>query len=413
MKISNLNTIKMLSFIAAIGSAILLLSCSQETEGVIYVDNTNPNSSDLNLGTESRPLRTIQAAVNIAGPGTTIYVREGVYNETVLIDYKSGTADAMIVIKPYNNEHVVVQATSYACFNLAHSEYIEISGFELTGAVFTDLTAHGGGIRGFPPQEIEGEFGARHCLFSNNIVHDNNAGIWLTMCDNNLVMNNIVYNSQEAPIRLKHSPNNEVYNNLTYDNGTTEQWGICYYASPYTIIRHNTSVEEKGGSIYLYEGTSNLNGAEPGTPEFAVPCSDCEIYDNVGVVYGDGAPLVLGYSSLTDRDSILEQLYGPLNNYYQYNLFYHPGEPDVIVSWGDLNPPITWWTSPLPAPIFLTLAQFQQMYPGYGDNSIVADPLFVDPANNDFRLQSGSPAVGMASDGTDLGVDFDELPSLP
>ena len=39
----------------------------------------------------------------------------------------------------------------------------------------------------------------------------------------------------------------------------------------------------------------------------------------------------------------------------------------------------------------LTLAQWQAV--GQGENSIIADPLFVDPENGNFRLRQGSPAA--------------------
>ena len=40
-----------------------------------------------------------------------------------------------------------------------------------------------------------------------------------------------------------------------------------------------------------------------------------------------------------------------------------------------------------------SLSGFQAAFPGQGQNSVNADPLFVGPASEDFQLQAGSPAV--------------------
>ncbi|MBU4175873.1 MAG: right-handed parallel beta-helix repeat-containing protein, partial [Actinobacteria bacterium] len=386
--------------------------------GDLYVDVNDPSSNDDNTGTESEPLRTIQEAADRATPGTTVNVKSGTYNETVEVT-TSGVPGAPISFVSCGDGRAHVVATGYACFNLESVECVVIDGFELSGATACGSAAHGGGIRAFPESlaDTEGDrdmravywdFGARYCVFSNNIVHDNDAGIWLVLSHNNIIRDNVVSGSNEAPIRLKHSHNNEVLNNLAYNNGKTEEWGICFYGAPYTTVRHNTVYEPGGGAVFIYEGTSNLNGATPGSTDYCPPSSSSRVFDNIGQVCGSGATLVIGSSTTTDRDPALDVLYGPVNNQYHHNLWFRVTESKPVVSWGDLTAGDHM--------AMLTLEEFQQKHEGYGDSSMVTDPLFTDAANADFTLLPESPAKGTASDGYDQGVnpgvEFQVIPNL-
>lgn len=53
------------------------------------------NASDANPGTSSAPFATIQAAANVAMPGMTVRIRDGIYRETVVVP-RSGTAQQPI-----------------------------------------------------------------------------------------------------------------------------------------------------------------------------------------------------------------------------------------------------------------------------------------------------------------------------
>ena len=66
-----------------------------------------PSGSDSNPGNLSQPFATIQHAASVAQPGDTVFIRGGVYHETVT-PARSGTASSPIIFEPYNGESVTV-----------------------------------------------------------------------------------------------------------------------------------------------------------------------------------------------------------------------------------------------------------------------------------------------------------------
>jgi hypothetical protein len=77
----------------------------------IYVDNNNPSgASDSNPGTDiNAPLVTIKKASQISQPGDTIYIREGVYNESMDTTTQSGSPGAYVKYQNYENEEVIIR----------------------------------------------------------------------------------------------------------------------------------------------------------------------------------------------------------------------------------------------------------------------------------------------------------------
>jgi len=69
-----------------------------------------PHGVDTNPGTLEQPLRTIQKAASLAGPGDTVFVRAGTYRETVS-PLRSGEAGRPIVFRNYEQETAVVSGT--------------------------------------------------------------------------------------------------------------------------------------------------------------------------------------------------------------------------------------------------------------------------------------------------------------
>ncbi|HVM59827.1 MAG TPA: right-handed parallel beta-helix repeat-containing protein [Verrucomicrobiae bacterium] len=75
----------------------------------------SPSGNDTNSGAIDSPLSNITAAVNLVGPGDTIYLRGGTYTySTTILITNGGTAAAPINLFAYPNEHPVIDFSAMA-----------------------------------------------------------------------------------------------------------------------------------------------------------------------------------------------------------------------------------------------------------------------------------------------------------
>ncbi|KAI1848721.1 hypothetical protein JX265_005653 [Neoarthrinium moseri] len=82
--------------------------CSAAQAALLYVSPTGTGS-----GTIDAPFGSIQAAVNAAAAGDTIYLRAGSYKPTTNIQItKSGTRTSPITLRPYGTEKVILDGES-------------------------------------------------------------------------------------------------------------------------------------------------------------------------------------------------------------------------------------------------------------------------------------------------------------
>lgn len=80
-------------------------------ERELHVNNQHPLASDDNDGSESRPFRTIQAAAQVATPGTRVLIHEGVYRETVQPAMGGESPEKMISYEAYPGHQVIIKAS--------------------------------------------------------------------------------------------------------------------------------------------------------------------------------------------------------------------------------------------------------------------------------------------------------------
>ena len=191
-------------------------------------------------------------------------------------------------------------------------------------------------------------------VIDNNRVHDITAGyldspatsgIYLDRSsDYFTVQNNIVYGigslGNSYPIKLD-GVYITVTNNIIADNTGTLSWAGRHSADLILQKHTNGLPEEEFGH---YTVTENVFYRQNGYYIYAF--------------LGAG-------SSIDEAD---------------HNLFYHPGGTYQVHGEG-------------------TLAQWQAS--GYDQNSVVADPLFVDRTNHDYTLRSGSPALALGFENID------------
>ncbi len=178
---------------------------------------------------------SIQDAIDAAGEGCTIYVWDGLYNETnihvdkTLTIIGNTTVDAMTGAVSCNTN---VNYTDKGF--IVKADHVNISGFNLTN---NGVIA---GCRGVLVNH------SSHCNISGNIIQEDYDGIKLNHSDDNIVYNNIIRNQSMYGIWLNNASNNVVNSNGIYNNyiGVFYQPEMMYQVMPAcwnTIVGNNIS----------------------------------------------------------------------------------------------------------------------------------------------------------------------------
>lgn len=157
-----------LLFLSIIFMSVVLFLHTQQ----IYASNTlfvAPYGDDRNNGSFESPLKSIQNAIDQSVPGTTIYIREGIYHELVKIHDKDNVEKLIIKITPYNEEEVIIDGTPLsitsserAGFSIRNSSYIHIDGLIIKNIKTTD--------RDIFPAGIITRGNSHHITISNNQI---------------------------------------------------------------------------------------------------------------------------------------------------------------------------------------------------------------------------------------------------
>lgn len=272
----------------------------------------------------------------------------------------------------------------------------------------TQSSGIGGGVR-FYAQDALHTFIIRNSLFENtsavseaggnvgalSIISEPSAQAGSTF----KVYNNIFRNNYVA-IRHKHAGqiHMEAYNNLIENNV------LGFYLRAWSSdIHHNTLIGNQFG-IILENAVANANH------DYTIRYNT--LYNNNYFVQAypdwDGNTF---HSAIHVQNNIVAASATGLGVFYLGATDWNWGRVDRSIATWTMNNNVFYYApstrnflySPPPTPEYTK--NFTDGKAQFGDTtSLLADPMFNDPANKDFTLKPGSPAIGAGSNGTTPGA---------
>ncbi|NLF09882.1 MAG: right-handed parallel beta-helix repeat-containing protein [Pirellulaceae bacterium] len=93
------------------GQSFAFWEVEQHYERELHVDNQNPHASDQNDGAILQPFKTINAAAQVATPGTRVLIHGGTYRETVQPAMGGLGPEKMISYEAHRGEEVLIKAS--------------------------------------------------------------------------------------------------------------------------------------------------------------------------------------------------------------------------------------------------------------------------------------------------------------
>ena len=248
--------------------------------GITYGGNlfVSTSGNDNNTGQSlDQAFATIQHAANEAFAGDTVWVDDGIYNESITIT-NSGFEGLWITFRAINQYKAVVKNSWSDCFRL-DADYIVIDGFTLTTSAM-----YGSGVAGVQGRHHHtvincyihdcGQSGIQswgndYLTFENNIITRNgwlmpHAGSGISIYGGflsdgepgvrNIVRNNISFANDNGPNTAKTDGNGIIIDDLM----CSQDWHdpeICIpnaYNDVHTLVEGNLCFDNGGRGIQIY-----------------------------------------------------------------------------------------------------------------------------------------------------------------
>ena len=410
----------------------------QSSPGDSFYVATSGSDSTGN-GSIGSPWRTIQNAVNHSGPGDTVYIRAGTYEEQVNVGV-SGTATNYIIIRNYSNESVTVtgSAVRASVFTSTGRDYVAIKGLTIRSSLsycvwlsncdywfiedctFLDDSKNGSVTFAATVMYRDGGLG---CTFQRNAVHVDNS--WTV----NSVCGFLTYNNPGANIVRDSTFDSAVgdgaartsyLRDAAYSSGPENTRGSLQDADVYNNVINNASDE---GIQFDGSGVNCRAWNNQITHTFralgSCPCLEGPTYYIRNRVYNGANGTKLGDSDSASNSgrvywihnsfSLAGDIYsygnsGEYGNFYCRNNAALSGrylwdadvdQPMSNLDYECLHTTDTGRFMQLDSVRYYNLSAVQAVYPTLFRNSLIpANPLFAGPL--DLSLQAGSPCIDRA-----------------
>ena len=410
-----------------------------------FVSTTGSDEAD---GSKYTPFRTIRKAASVAAPGDTIFVEKGTYKENSIVPVVSGTAVAKIVFKPLNAaEPVIIQHPGSSVddpspvFDLTNKNYIHIEGFQFNGYKYGKAS-------------IYIDKGMGNVIFNNRFENlgTDEVGPWnatsvifLYYSSKNIIRNNYFNNITGDGIGVNDSSGENLIGENTFRNfqGKRRSWATdgSTYASGITcqesktggnnIFAFNYATKGKNFLWFDRNGSDNIALRNVGydSPGFIFNESRCVrnvLQENIAHKITGVAYEMARYETGETEDArwINNIAYNCKTGYYASKSWRNEFRNNITYNSTDLNIVFTtlaaekgphtfknnlWYTSNkansmqfkgsnISPAAFATQPEINET------GGLDVDPLFVNPEQGDFALQSTSPAKGTSDTGADRGA---------
>ncbi len=253
-------------------SFVLYSGCIEETSQIevpktVYIDDDYNNKIS---GWGVDHFNTIQDGIENVSEGGTVYVNNGIYYESIVIN-KSITLigeDKVTTVIDSNKKGDVVNIVAENCTiqNINLSNGVQ-SGVKITsnGATLTNnifYKNHYGIWISYLSDNI----------ISNNIISNNEYGIKLRSTSNNIISSNQILLNNLEGIILEFPDNETIINNVFQNNGITITGLLSSWNT--LVIENNTANDRP---IYYYKNENGITITNDASQVILANCSDFEI----------------------------------------------------------------------------------------------------------------------------------------